>query len=52
MVDHKSFRDLLAYNSRYKTRDTDIPHRTKITASVLERAAEIQSGLLKELQVQ
>jgi len=51
MVNHRSFWDLLAYNSHYKTKDSDIPHRTKITASLLECAAEIQSELLKELQV-
>ncbi|KAG2136388.1 hypothetical protein DEU56DRAFT_691490, partial [Suillus clintonianus] len=40
----------LAYNSRNKTKDTDIPHRTKITTCVLERADEIQKDLAKELQ--
>jgi hypothetical protein len=42
---------MLLYNGRNKTKDTDILHRTKMTKSVLERAAEIQAELAKELQV-
>ncbi|KAG2339944.1 hypothetical protein BDR05DRAFT_837668, partial [Suillus weaverae] len=40
----------LTYNSWNKTKDTDIPHWTKITTCVLECANEIQKDLAKELQ--
>ncbi|KAG0695465.1 hypothetical protein DFH29DRAFT_1005443 [Suillus ampliporus] len=50
LVNHKSFCDLLTYNSRNKTKDVDILHRTKITTCVLKYADEIQRDLAKELQ--
>ncbi|KAG1737225.1 hypothetical protein EDB19DRAFT_1582664, partial [Suillus lakei] len=40
----------LTYNSQNKTKDTDIPHRTKITTCVLKHANEIQKDLAMELQ--
>lgn len=35
---------------RPKTKDSDIPHRTKVTESVLERAALIELELAKEFE--
>ncbi|KAF8150546.1 hypothetical protein B0H34DRAFT_616977, partial [Crassisporium funariophilum] len=40
---------LLKYQ-RPKTKESDIPHRTKITDSVLERASLIEAKLAKELE--
>lgn len=51
IVDHEAFRDLLVYDSRYKTKESDIPHRTKITDSMIARAKQIQAALEKELKV-
>ena len=51
IVEHNAFRDLLKSNSWGKTKDSDIPHRTKITESVLARAAEIEADLAQELKV-
>jgi hypothetical protein len=50
ITDHPSFRELLIYR-RQKTKESDIPHRTKITECVLDRADAIQKELAKELKV-
>jgi len=42
---------LLKSNSQGKTKDYDIPHRTKITELVLACAAEIEADLTQELKV-
>jgi hypothetical protein len=49
VTDHPAFRELLKYQ-RPKTKESDIPHRTKITDSVLERASLIEAELAKELE--
>ncbi|RDB19757.1 hypothetical protein Hypma_013237 [Hypsizygus marmoreus] len=49
VTDRPSFRELLTYQ-RPKMKDSDIPHRTKITESITERAAVIAAELAKELQ--
>jgi hypothetical protein len=41
----------LLYNGQNKTKESDIPHHTKVTQDVLERATEIQADLAKELKV-
>jgi hypothetical protein len=50
LVDRLAFRELLLYQ-RPKTKESDIPHRTDITQSVLSCAEDIQEELKKELQV-
>jgi hypothetical protein len=50
IVDHESFRELLIFQ-RAKTKESDIPHRTKVTECVLERAAGIRKELARELVV-
>lgn len=53
IVDSPAFRELGAYfalrGSKYK--DSDIPHRTKFTASVETRSKKIKAILDKELKV-
>ena len=51
ITDHEAFRELLIYNGHNKTKELDIPHRTQVTDSILDRAAEIQAHIAKELQV-
>ena len=50
ITDHPSFRELLIYQ-RQKTKESDIPHCTKITECVLDHADVIQKELAKELEV-
>lgn len=49
VTDHDSFRELLAYQ-RPKTKSSDIPHRTKLTESILQRADQIGKELAKKLR--
>ncbi|KAG1818336.1 hypothetical protein EV424DRAFT_1556667 [Suillus variegatus] len=52
IVDHDAFWELLHYNGCSKTKDSDIPHRMKVTEDVIECAEAIRADLTKELQIQ
>lgn len=49
ITEHPTFHDLLQYQ-RPKTKETDIPHRTKLTETVCSRAVEIEAKLAQELR--
>ncbi|KAL5476481.1 hypothetical protein ACEPAI_3338 [Sanghuangporus weigelae] len=44
-----SFRDILRYQRGSKARDSDVPHRSKFSEFVRERAQHIQFGLREEM---
>ena len=51
IIDHDAFYDLLKFNGHGKTKDSDIPHHTKVTESVLACDYEIEADLAQELKV-
>jgi hypothetical protein len=50
IVDQPSFRELMEYQ-RPQMKSRQLPHRTKITESMINRAEQIHTELAKELKV-
>ena len=51
IIDHPAFRKLLHYQCGSRSKESDIPHRTKLTDIVKERACKVKDGLREELKV-
>ena len=51
IVDHPAFRELLHYQRGLRSKESNIPHRTKLTDIVKERACKVKDGLREELKV-